>query len=66
VATSAELVFWVTLGILVTTCWYDRRKLQRMPPELLDYIDQAVRGYASQKHHTTGTAASRPDPNPAE
>ena len=49
VATSAGLVFWVALGILVTN-WYDRRKLSRMPPELLAYIDQAVRGYTDQKH----------------
>jgi Protein of unknown function (DUF3533) len=44
VATSLGLAFWVALGTAVTT-WYDRRGLHRMPPALMDYVDQAVRGY---------------------
>jgi hypothetical protein len=59
VATSAGLVFWVALGVLVTT-WYDRKKLYRMPPELLEYVDQAVRGYTDQKRGSTeGVLPSR-------
>jgi hypothetical protein len=44
VATSLGLAFWVAVGVAVTT-WYDRRGLHRMPPALMDYVDQAVRGY---------------------
>jgi YhgE/Pip-like protein len=47
VATATGLVFWVVLGLVVTR-WYDRRRLYRMPPELLEYIDRAVRGYMKQ------------------
>jgi hypothetical protein len=48
VATSVGLVFWVAIGLAVTT-WYDRKKLYRMPPELLEYIDQAVRNYGKER-----------------
>src|SRR5450755_462196 len=41
VASGLGLVFWMGLGILVTT-WYDRQQLYRMPPDLMEYIDRAV------------------------
>jgi hypothetical protein len=44
VATALGLVFWVVLGVTVTT-WYDRKGWHRMPPALMAYVDQAVRGY---------------------
>ena len=47
VLTAIGLVFWVALGALVTR-WYDRRGLDRMPPDLMDYVDRAVRGYREQ------------------
>jgi uncharacterized phage infection (PIP) family protein YhgE len=59
VATASGLVFWVALGVLVTT-WYDRKKLHRMPPELLEYVDRAVRGYAEQTRRDPKAAASVP------
>ena len=62
VATSAGLVFWVALGILFTT-WYDRKKLYRMPPELLEYVDQAVRGYTDQKPGSTKSVPPEPGPS---
>jgi hypothetical protein len=37
-------VFWVAVGLLVTT-WYDRKRLYRMPPDLMRYIDRAVADY---------------------
>ena len=33
VASGIGLVFWVSVGLLVTT-WYDRKRLYRMPPTL--------------------------------
>jgi YhgE/Pip-like protein len=49
VATAAGLVLWVIVGLAVTT-WYDRKKLYRMPPELLEYIDNAVRDYHTHRN----------------
>jgi YhgE/Pip-like protein len=40
------LAFWLVIGIAVTV-WYDRRKLYRMHPELLAYINESVRGYGA-------------------
>lgn len=55
-ATGLGLVFWVALGILVTT-WYDRRRLYRMPPDLMAYVDRAVLAYRAE---TTGSGGVAP------
>ena len=47
VLTAIGLAFWLSLGAAVTN-WYDRKGLHRVPPALLDYIDDAVRGYHEQ------------------
>jgi hypothetical protein len=44
VASAIGLVFWVSIGLLVTT-WYDRKLLYRMPADLMRYIDRAVADY---------------------
>jgi YhgE/Pip-like protein len=44
VASGIGLVFWLAVGFLVTT-WYDRKRLYRMPPDLMRYVDQAVADY---------------------
>jgi hypothetical protein len=44
VASGIGLVLWVSLGLLVTA-WYDRKRLYRMPPDLMRYIDRAVADY---------------------
>jgi len=38
---GCELVFWAALG-LAATYWYDRRRLDRISPDLIDYIDHTV------------------------
>jgi YhgE/Pip-like protein len=38
---AAELVFWLAVGLGVTT-WYDRKGLYRLAPDLLAYVEQAV------------------------
>ncbi len=48
VASGVGFVFWVALGVLVTN-WYDRRGLDRMPRELMEYVDQAVGEYREQR-----------------
>jgi YhgE/Pip-like protein len=47
VATGIGFVFWVALGAAVTT-WYDRKRLYRMPPELMRYVDRAVADYGNE------------------
>ncbi len=47
-ATAAGLGFWVAIGTAVTT-WYDRKGLHRMPPALMQYVDEAVRGYREKE-----------------
>jgi YhgE/Pip-like protein len=37
----SELLFWAVLGFGVTS-WYDRRKLDRISPDVLGYIGEAV------------------------
>jgi ABC-type multidrug transport system permease subunit len=59
IATSFGLVFWVALGVLVTT-WYDRRRLYRMPPDLMAYVDRAVLAYRAE---TNEVASVPPDPD---
>jgi YhgE/Pip-like protein len=44
VASGLGLVLWVGLGILVTT-WYDRKRLDRMPPDLTEHSDGTVLEY---------------------
>jgi hypothetical protein len=44
VASGIGLVFWVGFGLLITT-WYDYKRLYRMPPELMRYVDRAVTDY---------------------
>lgn len=54
VLTALGLVFWIALGALITT-WYDRRRLYRMPPALMEYVDRAVRGYKEESAQRTAT-----------
>lgn len=44
VLTSIGLVFWLAIGVVVTT-WYDRRGFYRMEPAVLEYAHSAVRVY---------------------
>jgi hypothetical protein len=53
IASGLGLVFWMGLGILVTT-WYDRKRLYRMPPDLMEYIDRAVLAYRKETRESSG------------
>lgn len=59
VASGLGLLFWVALGILVTT-WYDRKHLDRMPPDLMAYVDRAVLAYRDETRQNR--SRSRRDP----
>jgi hypothetical protein len=56
------LVFWVVLGTLVTT-WYDRRRLYRMPPDLMAYVHRAVRAYQQERREPPGRNGVEPGSN---
>jgi hypothetical protein len=44
---AAELVFWATIGLAITS-WYDRRKLDRISPDILSYVERAIDGAAER------------------
>jgi ABC-type polysaccharide/polyol phosphate export permease len=50
---ACELVFWAIVGIAFTS-WYDHRRLDRISPDLLNYIERAV----TQRQDELGTGAS--------
>jgi uncharacterized phage infection (PIP) family protein YhgE len=41
VTVAAELVFWALLGLGIAS-WYDRRKPDRITPDLLRYVERAI------------------------
>ena len=43
-----ELVFWLIVGVLITT-WYDRKKFHRMSPETLAYVNRSVDEYEAMR-----------------
>ena len=47
VLTSIGLVFWLVVGT-VAVRWYDRRGLDRMQPEVMAYVNRAVRAYSDE------------------
>jgi YhgE/Pip-like protein len=49
--TGIGLVFWLVVGVTVTR-WYDHRKLYRMQPELLAYVNESVRTYVERPGST--------------
>jgi YhgE/Pip-like protein len=38
---AAELVFWLAVGLIVTA-WYDHKRLYRLAPDLLAYVEEAI------------------------
>jgi hypothetical protein len=60
---AAELVFWLAVGLIVTA-WYDHKRLYRLEPDLLAYVEQAVdRRPRSLGEDAAGDAAD-PAPHP--
>jgi YhgE/Pip-like protein len=58
VMTGVGLVFWVLLGVAVTT-WYDRKGLYRMQPDVMGYVHRSVRGYKELNQDQVSPAASK-------
>lgn len=49
---AAEFLFWAALGLVVTT-WYDSRKLDRIPANVLSEVDQAIDQRAAATKRST-------------
>jgi YhgE/Pip-like protein len=49
VLTAAGLVFWVIVAAVVTR-WYDRRGLDRLQPDVLEFVQRSARAYAAGAH----------------
>jgi YhgE/Pip-like protein len=58
VLTAIGLAFWLVVGVAVTR-WYDRKGLDRIPPEMLRYAEASARGY---KHEAGAAGAGAPRP----
>jgi YhgE/Pip-like protein len=44
---ASELLFWAAIGLAITS-WYDRRKLDRISPDILSYVERAIDGAAER------------------
>jgi YhgE/Pip-like protein len=65
VLTACGLVLWVVVGLAVTT-WYDRRGLDRLQPEVLDFVQRSAQSYADGKRAREDAPAPEEVPDPAE
>jgi Protein of unknown function (DUF3533) len=59
VASGIGLVIWIGLGLGVTM-WYDRKRLYRMPPDLMRYIDRAVAVADYRRDQAQGSGVAGP------
>lgn len=67
-AAALGLVFWVVVGAAITI-WYDRRGLDRLSPDLLEYVNRAAADYVREDRQSpagdgsgSDAAAGRKDP----
>jgi ABC-type multidrug transport system permease subunit len=44
ITATAGLIFWLALGTIVVK-WYDRKGLQRLDPDLIDYVQRSITAY---------------------
>ncbi len=63
VLTAIGLVFWLLVGLAVTT-WYDRRGKDRMQPEMLAYVHQSAAAYRARGDSDLAPAPDPPTTGP--
>jgi YhgE/Pip-like protein len=56
---ASELVFWLAVGLIVTS-WYDRKRLYRLTPDLLAYVEQAVDRRPRERPEGSDASADTP------
>lgn len=47
ITAAAGLIFWLALGTTIVR-WYDRKGLQRLSPDLIDYVQRSIAAYRVQ------------------
>jgi YhgE/Pip-like protein len=47
ITATAGLIIWLALGATVVR-WYDRKGLQRLSPDLIDYVQRSIAAYRTQ------------------
>jgi len=47
ITAAVGLIFWLALGTTVVR-WYDRKGLQRLSPDLIDYVQRSITAYRAQ------------------
>ncbi len=55
-AAGVGLLIWLALGVIVVR-WYDRRRLYRLQPELLEHVGKAVQDYRARQAADVATDA---------
>jgi YhgE/Pip-like protein len=55
VLTTIWLVFWVLVGAAVTR-WYDREGMDRLTPDVLDFIQRSARAYVAERSQLVTSA----------
>jgi uncharacterized phage infection (PIP) family protein YhgE len=50
-----EIAFWAALG-LAATFWYDHKRLDRISPDLIDYIDHTVDRAVAERVSVPGSS----------
>jgi YhgE/Pip-like protein len=60
VVIASELVFWAAVGLAIAS-WYDRRKLDRISPDILSYIGQAIDRRPQSADAAEEEAQTRPE-----
>ena len=65
VAAGAGLVIWLVLGAVVVT-WYDRRRLYRLDPDVLDHVTKAAQEYRAQQATGRPPGGKNADESPGD
>ena len=65
VLTAAALVFWVIAGAAVTT-WYDRKGMDRLEPDVLEFMQRSARAYTAGPPDTAGASEKTEEDQDAE
>ena len=65
VAAGAGLVIWLVLGAVVVT-WYDRRRLYRLDPDVLDHVTKAAQEYIAQQATGRPPGGKNADESPGD
>jgi YhgE/Pip-like protein len=46
---GSELAFWILVGVVITR-WYDRKRFDRLSPEIIEYVHRSIDQYQAQEH----------------